>query len=80
MVLQENIGLVFEEQGKLEEAEQMYNETLQIRLKVFGEDSLQVAHTRKNIADIRKKNARLTTTQGPLMRVLVQSQLERTGG
>ena len=54
VLLQENIGIVFEEQGKLEEAEKMYNETLAIRLKVFGEDSIEVAKTKKNIADIRK--------------------------
>ena len=58
VLLQENIGIVFEEQGKLEEAEQMYNQTLQIRVKVFGDDSLDVAKTQKNIADIRSAQAR----------------------
>ena len=52
VLLQENIGIVFEQQGKFEEAEQRYSETLQIRLKVFGEDSLDVAKTRMNIANI----------------------------
>ena len=54
VLLQKNIGIVLGQQSKLEEATQMYNETLQIRLKVFGEDSLQVADIRKDIADIRK--------------------------
>ena len=54
VLLQKNIGIVLEQQSKLEEAKQMYNETLQIRLKVFGEDSLQVADIRKDIADVRK--------------------------
>jgi hypothetical protein len=35
----------------------MYNQTLQIRLKVFGNDSLDVANTQKNIADIRSAQA-----------------------
>ena len=57
VLLQENIGIVFAQQGKLEEAEQMYNQTLQIRLKVFGDDSLDVADTQKNIADIQVRSA-----------------------
>ena len=56
--LQENVGIIFEEQGKLEEAEQMYNQTLQIRVKVLGDTSLDVAKTQKNIADIRSAQAR----------------------
>ena len=56
-MLQENIGIIFEKQGKLDEAEQMYNQTLQIRVKVFGNDSLDVANTQKNIADIRSAQA-----------------------
>ena len=58
VLLQENIGIVFKQQGKFEEAEQRYSETLQIRLKVFGEDSLDVAKTRMNIANIRNGQGR----------------------
>ena len=58
VLLKENIGIVFKEQGKLEKAEQMYNQTLQICVKVFGDDSLDVAKTQKNIADIRSAQAR----------------------
>ena len=58
VLLRENIGVVLEQQGKLEEAEQRYSETLQIRLKVFGEGSLDVANTRMNIANIRNRQAR----------------------
>ena len=58
VLLQENIGTVFHEQGRLEEAEQMYNQTLQIRVKMFGHDSLDVAKTQKNIASIRSAQAR----------------------
>ena len=49
-----NIGIVLEQQGRLEDAEQMYTESLQINLKVFGEDSLNVADAQKDIADVRK--------------------------
>ena len=58
---QENIGIVFDVQGKLEEAEQMYNQALQIRVKVFGDDSLDVAKLQKNIADIRLAQAQYIT-------------------
>ena len=58
---QENIGIVFNVQGKLEEAEQMYNQALQIRVKVFGDDSLDVAKLQKNIADIRLAQAQYIT-------------------
>ena len=58
VMLQESISIVFEEQGKLEEAEQTYNQTLQIRVKVFGDDTLDVAKVQKNIADICSAPAR----------------------
>ena len=52
--MQGNIGIIFEQQGKLDEAEQMYNDSLEINLKVFGEDSLDVANMQKNIADVKE--------------------------
>ena len=58
VMLQKNIGIVLEQQDKLEEAVQMYDETLQIRLRVFGEDSPQVADIWKDIADVRKMQGR----------------------
>ena len=54
VLLQNNIGIIFEQQGKLEDAEHMYTESLQIYLKVFSKDSLKVAGMLKKIADIRK--------------------------
>ena len=57
-MLQGNIGIMFQQQGKLDDAEQMYNESLQIGLKVFGEGSLDVAGMLKNIADVRKAQGR----------------------
>ena len=56
--MQSNIGIVLEQQGQLEGAEQMYTESLQINLKVFGEDSLNVADAQKDIADVRKAQGR----------------------
>ena len=50
--LQSNIGIILEQQGRLEDAEQMYTEALQINLKVFGKDSLNVVDTQKDIADM----------------------------
>ena len=50
--------MVLEQQGQLEDAEQMYTESLQINLKVFGEDSLNVADVQKNIADVRAAQGR----------------------
>ena len=58
VLLQKNIGIILEQQDKLEEALQMYDEMLQIRLKVFGEDSPQVADIRKDIADVRETQGR----------------------
>ena len=45
------VTFIFEKQGKLDDAEQMYNESLQIEPKVFGKCSLDVAGTRENLAD-----------------------------
>ena len=56
--MQSNIGIVLEQQGQLEDAEQMYTESLQINLKVFGGDSLNVADVQKNIADVREAQGR----------------------
>ena len=56
--MQSNIGTVLEKQGRLEDAEQMYTESLQINLKVFGEDSLNVAYMQRNIADVREAQGR----------------------
>ena len=57
-MLQGNIGIVFEEQGKLDNAEQMYNESLRINVKVFGEGSLDAVDMQKNIADVREAQGR----------------------
>ena len=54
VLLQNNIGIIFEQQGKLEDAEHMYTASLQIYLKVFSKDSLKVAGMLKKIADTRK--------------------------
>ena len=54
VLLQNNISIIFKQQGKLEDAEHMYTESLQIYLKVFSKDSLKVAGMLKKIADIRK--------------------------
>ena len=43
------ISVILEWQGKLDDAELVYNKSLQV--KVFGESSLDVANMQKNIAD-----------------------------
>ena len=52
--MQGNIGIIFEQQGKLDEAEQIYNDSLKIKLKVFGEGSLDAENMQKNIADVKE--------------------------
>ena len=50
-----NMGVVYEAQGKYEEALEAYSKSLHIKIKVVGQDSPHVADTKYNIAGIHKE-------------------------
>ena len=47
-----NIGLVYQQQGKNEEALDQYNRALDIRIRVLGHDHPDVAGLYNNISDV----------------------------
>ena len=52
---QNNIALVYEQQGMLEKALEMHSAVLETRTRVFGANSLHVADTRYNMASLHKE-------------------------
>jgi len=45
-----NMGIMYDSQGRYEEALEAYSKSLDIKIKVLGQDSLEVAKTHNNMA------------------------------
>ena len=55
-----NIGNVYEDQGKLEEALHHYNKSLQIKIKHYGDENhFSLADTYHNIGNVYKTQGNL---------------------
>jgi len=52
------MGNVYEAQGKYEQALEVYSKSLDIKIKVTGQDSPLVASTRNNIAIVYRKQGK----------------------
>jgi len=55
-----NIGLVYQDQEKLNQALEYYNKSLSIKEKVKGEDSFDCVITLNNIGNVYKKQDKLS--------------------
>jgi len=58
-----NLAYLYEDLGRYQEAVDTYRESIQIRLKVWGEDSFSVASARGNLARALAKNKQLVEAQ-----------------
>jgi len=52
-----NIGMVYDSQGKYEEALEVYQKALEIRTRVFGSDHPDVANSCLGIGNVYYRNA-----------------------
>ena len=52
-----NIGMVYDSQGKYEEALEVYQKALEIRTRVFGSDHPDVANSYLGIGNVYYRNA-----------------------
>jgi tetratricopeptide (TPR) repeat protein len=53
-----NLGLLFRNDGKYKEAEQLFSRALEIRRKAFGKDHPQVAISLNNLAELFQAEGR----------------------
>jgi len=61
------IGLVYDSQGKYEEALVQYRRTLEIQIRVLGQDHPNVARSKYNISVVHKRREESETARGLLL-------------